>query len=90
MILSRKIRVRGKVQGVRFRHYIQDKVHEIGGVAGFIRNEPDGSVYMEVQGERDKIKDLVIACHVGNGVSEATKVDVHIAQVNGFKKFEVK
>jgi acylphosphatase len=90
MILSRKIRVHGRVQGVFFRKFIQDQVRDIGGIAGFVRNEPDGSVYMEVQGERDKIKDLVIACHRGNGESDVKKVDVHIAPVNGFRKFEVK
>ncbi|MCB0495024.1 MAG: acylphosphatase [Cyclobacteriaceae bacterium] len=46
-----KIKVTGRVQGVFFRASTRDKAVELG-LYGFVRNEPDGSVYMEVQGDR--------------------------------------
>ena len=46
-----QIKVTGRVQGVFFRASTRDKAVELG-LYGFVRNEPDGSVYMEVQGDR--------------------------------------
>ncbi len=90
MILARQIRITGIVQGVCFRKFVADKVKEIGGLHGLVRNEKDGSVYVEVEGERDKIKELVIACHVGNDAAEVANVNVHRTEVKGCEGFVVK
>ena len=42
--------VRGRVQGVFFRASAAEKAAELR-LAGFVRNEPDGSVYMEAEGD---------------------------------------
>jgi acylphosphatase len=44
-----QITVSGKVQGVWFRKSTQDKARELG-LRGFVRNQPDGSVYIEASG----------------------------------------
>lgn len=90
MILARQIRVTGNVQGVCFRSFIAGKVKEIGGLSGLVQNEDDGSVYIEVEGEREKIKELVIACYLGNGVASVENVNVQRAEVKEFEGFEVK
>lgn len=46
-----KIKVVGKVQGVFFRASTRDKAAELG-LRGFVCNKPDGSVYIEAQGDR--------------------------------------
>ncbi len=43
------LRVTGRVQGVGFRYYAQKKALELG-VNGYVRNRPDGSVYIEAEG----------------------------------------
>lgn len=40
------IRIYGRVQGVGFRVSAQKKADELG-ITGFVRNEPDGTVYLE-------------------------------------------
>ena len=40
------IRITGRVQGVGFRYFVQRIANEFG-VNGFVKNEPDGSVYIE-------------------------------------------
>ena len=40
------------VQGVSFRAYAQQQAHGLG-VAGWVRNEPDGSVAGHFEGRRD-------------------------------------
>jgi len=44
------LKVLGRVQGVGFR-YSALRAARSYGIKGFVRNEPDGSVYMEVEGE---------------------------------------
>lgn len=44
----------GYVQGVGFRYRAYRAANSLG-LTGWVRNEPDGSVAMEVQGERHRI-----------------------------------
>ena len=48
------IKVFGKVQGVGFRYYTQRKAVELG-ITGFVQNRPDGSVYIEAEGEEEDL-----------------------------------
>ncbi len=59
-----KIHVRGKVQGVWFRantKKIADKLE----LHGFVRNEIDESVYIEVSGDDKKICEFILWLHDG-------------------------
>ena len=49
-MVRKQIRFRGKVQGVGFRYHAKNAASSLG-LTGWVRNESDGSVYMEVQGE---------------------------------------
>lgn len=42
--------IRGRVQQVGFRYHARQAAQKFG-VKGFVRNEPDGSVYVEVEGD---------------------------------------
>lgn len=57
MIRARVV-VSGRVQGVGFRYYTARRAAELG-VVGFVRNEPDGSVLVEAEGEPEAVADLV-------------------------------
>jgi acylphosphatase len=46
-----EISVRGRVQGVAFRWYTQQKAVSLG-LTGWVRNRPDGSVRMVAEGPR--------------------------------------
>lgn len=49
----------GRVQGVGFRYYAVNKANQLG-LTGWVRNLPDGTVEMEVQGEESLIDQLII------------------------------
>lgn len=59
---TRKIRmiVEGLVQGVGFRYTTKQVADRIG-VSGIVRNENDGTVYIEANGEVDKIAEFIEA-----------------------------
>jgi len=50
--------VRGRVQGVWFRGSMQDEARRLG-VAGWVRNRPDGTVEAEVEGTREAVDGLI-------------------------------
>lgn len=49
-----KMQVYGRVQGVGFRYMTKILADNIG-VYGIVRNEYDGSVYIEANGDADKV-----------------------------------
>ncbi len=53
-----RVRVRGYVQGVGFRYFTK-KWASLLGLGGWVRNEPDGSVLIEVEGDPAAIKKLL-------------------------------
>ncbi len=59
-----EIRVTGRVQGVFFRRAARDRAEELG-LAGFARNEPDGSVRLEIEGEAGALGRFLEWCRAG-------------------------
>lgn len=49
----------GRVQGVGFRYYAVNKANQLG-LTGWVRNLPDRTVEMEVQGNEPSIDELII------------------------------
>lgn len=57
-MIRRHICFRGRVQGVGFR-YRSCRAAEAVGCTGWVRNEYDGSVSMEIQGTEDQIRQVI-------------------------------
>lgn len=58
-IIRERLRVSGRVQGVGFRYRARIAAQNYG-VKGFVRNEYDGSVLMELQGTERQITDMLM------------------------------
>ncbi|MFW6143898.1 MAG: acylphosphatase [Patescibacteria group bacterium] len=52
------ITVTGRVQGVGFRANTRRQAKRLG-IKGFVRNEQDGSVYIEAEGTDEELKELL-------------------------------
>lgn len=59
-----KIRVSGKVQGVFFRASTKEQADQRQ-IKGFVRNEPNGDVYIEADGEEHKLNEFLKWCAHG-------------------------
>ncbi len=66
-MLRQRIVFYGWVQGVGFRYRA---IHAAGhyGVTGWVRNDPDGSVTMEIQGMQEQIDSVIMAIERGTYV----------------------
>lgn len=56
-----EIKVYGKVQGVSFRNFASQKAHELA-ILGFVRNEMNGTVYIEAEGEEENLRRFLDWC----------------------------
>lgn len=54
---ARRFLVRGRVQGVGFRWFVEREAHMLG-IAGWVRNKSDGSVEVLAIGSRDQLLGL--------------------------------
>ena len=57
-MISVHVRVSGRVQGVFYRAYTKAQAQELG-VKGWVRNVPGGGVEAILEGERQKVGELV-------------------------------
>ena len=82
------IRVKGEVQGVFFRESAKQVADQLG-LTGFARNEPDGSVYIEVEGEDEPVGRFAAWCREGTEQSRVESVEVKRQPLHDFDGFRV-
>lgn len=75
VIAARRIRVRGRVQGVFFRASAADRARALA-LCGYARNEPDGSVLVLAAGPVASLDDLVRWLHEGPPMARVDSVEV--------------
>ena len=87
--VARRMVISGRVQGVWFRDSVR-RLAESRGVAGWARNQLDGSVEVWVEGPPATVEAVVEFCRKGppRAVVQAVEVD-DVAPV-GFNGFEVR
>ena len=82
-----KIHVTGYVQGVGFRcRTVREAASRR--IKGFVKNMPDGSVYIEAEGTRKQLRDFIEWCRKGPGHVESVSFDVYPLQ--NYSDFSVK
>ena len=70
-----RARIRGLVQGVFYRASTVQQAGRLG-LTGWVKNERDGSVLLEAQGERSAVEELLAWCGEGPDGARVTGVDV--------------
>jgi len=74
-VIRRRVVVHGRVQGVFFRDTTR-RMAESRGVAGWVRNRPDGTVEAAFEGDPDAVESMVRFCREGPGGAEVERVEV--------------
>ncbi len=84
------VRVSGQVQGVFFRDSTRQKAEELG-LAGWVRNVPDGQVEALFEGPSEKIEEMVRWCEEGPQRASVENVDTDFENAEGdHEGFEVR
>jgi acylphosphatase len=88
-IEARRYTVRGRVQGVGFRWFVEAEAHKLA-VAGWVRNALDGSVEVLAMGTRAQLEALKNKLWKGPRAARVDEVEDHEAQpVSGFTTFRI-
>jgi acylphosphatase len=86
--VRKRVVIHGQVQGVFFRDTTR-RLAEQHGVAGWARNNWDGTVEAVFEGEPEAVERLVAFAHEGPRGAVVQHVDVHKEDEEGLKGFAV-
>ncbi|MAZ56346.1 acylphosphatase [bacterium] len=67
--------ISGLVQMVAYRAYAQDSATYLG-IAGWVRNLPDGRVEVQAQGDREVLKEFIEYLNEGSLLSKVESIEV--------------
>jgi len=82
------IRVSGKVQGVYFRASAKEEANRLG-ISGIVKNEIDGSVYIEAEGPDPALERFIQWCKVGPRNAQVSSCVVESVEVQGYGDFQI-
>lgn len=82
------IRFHGRVQGVFFRDFIQKEAQRLD-LRGFVRNEPDGTVYAEAEGKEEKLEEFLELCKKGSQSAKIDNVETEEGELKNFEDFHI-
>lgn len=85
---SIQLKVYGKVQGVWYRASTQRKGVELQ-ILGFVRNEADGSVYIEATGNSNTLEAFVEWCKEGPPFAIVDRLEVKEITTQHFTDFKI-
>ena len=74
--------VRGDVQGVGFRYFVQRKAQQLG-LRGWVRNNDDGTVELVAEGGRRELEQLKRALEEGPRLARVDRVETRWSEAAG-------
>ena len=89
MILRRHVWISGRVQGVWYRQSCAEQARSLG-VAGWVRNRPDGRVEAVLEGPASAVERLVSWCREGPTMARVDDVQVVSEEPTGVAGFVVR
>ena len=83
-----QIRLYGRVQGVFFRDFTKKTANALG-IAGFVRNDSDGTVYIWAEGSGEQIEKFIAKCKIGTGMAKVERIEKEEGSCQGFRDFTI-
>jgi acylphosphatase len=87
--IRRRVVVHGRVQGVFFRDSARARANAHG-VAGWVRNRPDGAVEAVLEGSAEAVDRVVRFLETGPPSAEVSDIEVSEEQPEGLSGFEIR
>jgi acylphosphatase len=89
MSVAKHVVVHGQVQAVFFRETTRRRAYRAA-VAGWVRNNPDGTVEAWFEGDPDDVEVMVRFAGIGPSGAHVERVDVEDVEPEGLRNFEVR
>ena len=84
-----KIEVVGRVQGVGFRYYTQIHAQQLG-ILGYVKNLPNGNVYIEAEAKADRMELFLQQIKKGPALSRVDEIRKHSSAPQNFINFSIR
>lgn len=88
MIKHLNILVRGFVQNVGFRYYSQKEAESLN-LKGFVNNQDDSTVYIEIEGEENKLNQFINWCKTGPVKAAVKSVKIEGGPLKNYSEFRI-
>lgn len=89
-LASLQVIVYGHVQGVFFRDSVSERAKELR-LTGYVRNLPEGTVEVNVEGERKQLERLISHLKVGPPTAKVEKVVTNwLEYTGGYSAFRIR
>ncbi|MFC2086872.1 acylphosphatase [Bacteroidota bacterium] len=88
-MVHKNILISGKVQGVGYRFFIQRIAQQLL-VNGFIKNFPDGRVYIEAESEEEIMNEFIRNCKNGPKYAFVENMEINDDQIKNMHGFEIR
>ena len=75
MVVTRRLRIHGRVQGVFYRGWSVETARALG-LRGWVRNRHDGSVEMLVRGDKERVERMIARCREGPADARVDRVEI--------------
>jgi acylphosphatase len=89
MLKHLNITITGKVQGVFFRAHTLEEAKKYH-ISGFVRNEPNGKVYIEAEGESEPLSHFLEWCGIGPEKSSVESIQIEEGPICDLSGFEIR
>ena len=84
-----RVVVRGRVQGVGYRHSMASAAREAG-ASGWVRNRRDGTVEAEIEGTTEQVEDVLAWAAQGPTAARVDGVSLTDVEATGDTGFEMR
>lgn len=88
-IVQKHIFISGRVQAVGFRAFTR-KEASLRGIKGWVKNLADGRVEIKIQGEREKIKEMLKKIKEGPSFARVDDIQIIDEELENFDRFEIR
>jgi len=82
------LKIEGRVQGVFFRASTKKQADALG-INGFVKNEVDGGVYIEAEGDEKTLHQFIEWCRVGPLHAAVSHVKITATEPKQFSSFKI-
>lgn len=83
-----KISIHGRVQGVACRSFLLEHAIQLS-IKGYVKNMPDGTVFVFAMGTNMQLDEFVEWCHKGSPVAKVKKVTVEVVELSEEVNFRI-
>ncbi|MCF8365812.1 MAG: acylphosphatase [Bacteroidales bacterium] len=83
------LNISGRVQNVGFRYHTRKTAQKLN-ISGFVKNQTNGSVYVEAEGEEENLDQFIIWCKSGPSWARVDNVSIQPLPNQWFVGFEIR